>query len=64
VSTFCQIGAAAVLIVARAFPALGIRPDPALWIAAAATAWSGVHYVFRGVRMARNARRASGLTAR
>lgn len=64
VSTFCQVGAALALIVARAFPSLDIRTGAALWIAAAATAWSGAHYVLRGARMARNARRAaSGLTA-
>ncbi|HEX5230525.1 MAG TPA: CDP-alcohol phosphatidyltransferase family protein [Bryobacteraceae bacterium] len=47
ISTFCQIGAALVVMGARAGVAV---PDaPALYLMVLATVWSGTHYVWRAV---------------
>lgn len=48
-STFCQIGAAVMVLTAGAFPTLGMPTDPFLWIAALATAWSGADYFARAI---------------
>lgn len=48
-STLCQLAAAVVVLVALAFPEWRLRPGLLLWIAAAATAWSGVDYVWRAI---------------
>ena len=48
-STFCQIGAAVMVLTAGAFPAFPLPMDPFLWIAALATAWSGADYIARAI---------------
>jgi cardiolipin synthase len=50
-STFCQIGAAVAVLTAGAFPAWGVHTGPFLWVAAAATVWSGANYLWRGVQV-------------
>jgi cardiolipin synthase len=50
ISTVCQILAAVVALVSGAFPEWRLRPTLLLWIAAAATAWSGLDYLWRGFR--------------
>ncbi len=55
ISTFCQILAAVVVLVAGAFPEWRVRPMLVLWIAAAATVWSGVDYLWQGIRRMRKA---------
>ncbi len=57
ISTFFQMLAAVAVVVAGAFPALGIKITPFVWAAAAATAWSGLGYLWRGVEMAARAHR-------
>jgi cardiolipin synthase len=54
ISTAVQVTAAAALIVHLAFPGAGLDPVAGvlLWVAAAATAWSGVDYVIRGAQIA------------
>ncbi|MGE5645266.1 MAG: CDP-alcohol phosphatidyltransferase family protein [Acidobacteriota bacterium] len=52
-STFCQIAAALAVLTAGAFPGWKISADPFLWIAAAATIWSGAGYVWRAVSLVR-----------
>jgi len=48
-STFLQIVLALATLVQNAFP--GVAPPGALiWAVAAATAWSGIHYLWRGGR--------------
>ena len=48
-STFLQIALALMILVGNAFP--GVEPPGALmWAVAALTAWSGIHYLWRGVR--------------
>ncbi len=54
-STAVQAVAAVWVIVARAFPSAGLSSDPMLWAAAAATAWSGLTYLWRAIRMAQSA---------
>ncbi len=49
ISTFCQILAAVVALLSGAFPDWRLRPTLLLWIAAAATAWSGLDYLWQGV---------------
>jgi cardiolipin synthase len=48
-STFVQSVVAALLIFSRAFPEAAAPAAPLVWAAAAATAWSGLHYLWRGV---------------
>jgi cardiolipin synthase len=62
ISTGFQMLAAVVVIVGKAFPAWGIRPEPLLYLAAAATVASGAGYLWRGCKMAGAALRR-GLTA-
>jgi len=50
-STFCQISAALAASTAAAFPSWKIPLMPFVWVAAAATAWSGAGYLWRGVNM-------------
>ncbi|HVX67452.1 MAG TPA: CDP-alcohol phosphatidyltransferase family protein [Bryobacteraceae bacterium] len=52
-STFCQILAGLAALVAAAFPSWTIPVAPFLWVAAAATIWSGAGYVWQGAKMAR-----------
>jgi cardiolipin synthase len=52
-STLCQLTAAVVVLVAGAFPDWRLRPGLLLWMAAAATAWSGIEYMWRGVAVLR-----------
>jgi formate-dependent nitrite reductase membrane component NrfD len=40
-------------LTAAAFPAWNIPVTPFVWVAAAATAWSGAGYLWRGVTMMR-----------
>ncbi len=54
-STAVQAVAAVWVIVARAFPSAGLSSDPMLWAVAAATAWSGLTYLWRAVGMAQRA---------
>ncbi len=54
-STTVQALAAVWLIVARAFPPLGLPSDPMLWAVAAATSWSGITYLWRAAGMAHGA---------
>ena len=56
-STFLQMLAAGAVMVAGAWPVLGIRISVFLWAAAAATVWSGLAYLWRGVTMAWAARK-------
>lgn len=51
-STAVQALVGVLLIVDRAFPAAGFPPDPLLAAVAAATLWSGIHYLWRAVRWA------------
>ena len=51
ISTVLQIGAAVIFLTACAFPssvAVSMSP-PAQWAVVLATAWSGVHYVWRAI---------------
>ncbi len=50
-STIVQAGAGVWLIVDRAFPHRGLGWPGAIWVVAVATAWSGVHYLWRAVRI-------------
>ncbi len=52
-STACQVLAAVAAISAGAFPGAGLPLAPFFWLAAAATVWSGLGYVRRGVVLAR-----------
>jgi cardiolipin synthase len=54
-STTMQAVAAVWVIVAQAFPALGLHSGPMLWAAAAATSWSGIAYLWRAAGMAQAA---------
>jgi cardiolipin synthase len=53
ISTFCQIAAALAVLAHGASLSMTFSPEPLLWVAAAATAWSGAGYVWRGVIIAR-----------
>lgn len=55
VSTFIQIVAAVIWMARDAFPvpALNFLSFVSIWPCAAATIWSGLHYTWRGVQMAR-----------
>jgi cardiolipin synthase len=55
-STALQIVTALVVIVAQALPGPAWRPEPLFWVAGAATAWSGLHYLGRAVVTARGLR--------
>jgi phosphatidylglycerophosphate synthase len=59
VSTFFQIVLVLLVLLEAAFPYLLIRrlSDLSLWLAAFFTCVSGVDYIQRGIRMARNARK-------
>jgi cardiolipin synthase len=52
-STTLQIVTALAVIVAQVLPGPGWRPQPLFWVAGAATAWSGLHYLRRAVITAR-----------
>jgi len=54
-STFLQIVTAVVFMGRDAFPALTLDniSRGLIWLATAATVWSGIHYGWRGLRMAR-----------
>jgi cardiolipin synthase (CMP-forming) len=54
-STFLQIVTAGFLMGRNAFPTLSLDNicRGLIWLAAAATVWSGIHYGWRGVRMIR-----------
>jgi cardiolipin synthase len=54
-STGVQAVAAVWVIVARAFPSAGLPSYAMLWPAAAATAWSGLTYLWQAVGMAQSA---------
>lgn len=51
-STAVQILVAVLVIVGRAFPAVELPPAPLVLAVAAATAWSGVNYLWRAFRLA------------
>jgi cardiolipin synthase len=55
ISTFLQIVTAVVIMGRDAFPTLTLDniSRALIWLAAAATVWSGIHYGWRGVRMVR-----------
>jgi cardiolipin synthase len=53
ISTFLQIGAALVVMGARA--GIPAPVDLALWLMVGGTAWSGVHYVWHGIQLLRTA---------
>ncbi len=53
-STFCQIAAALAAITAAAFPSWKIPAGPFLYLAAAATLWSGAGYLWRAATMLRH----------
>ena len=57
ISTFVQIGAALVVMGAR--DGIPVPEQLALWLVVAATAWSGVHYAWRGIQMLNAARRTA-----
>ncbi len=48
-STFCQIATVAAILTAGAFPAWRVPVGPFIFLAAAATAWSGLGYVWRAI---------------
>jgi cardiolipin synthase len=50
ISTLCQIAAVVAVLSDGAFPSLRAPLDPFFWTAAAATAWSGATYAWRGLR--------------
>jgi cardiolipin synthase len=50
ISTLCQIAAVVAVLSDGAFPGLRAPLDPFFWTAAAATAWSGAAYAWRGLR--------------
>ncbi len=54
-STFVQIVTVVTWLVRDAFPRpwLNASAEIALWLCTAATVWSGLHYTWRAVRMAR-----------
>ena len=54
-STFLQIATAVVWMTQNLldFPPLGVLASQMLWLCAAATVWSGVHYAWRGIRLTR-----------
>jgi len=54
-STFVQIVTAVAVMVDRAAPApwLGQAATALIWLAAAVTTWSGLHYAWRGIRVVR-----------
>src|SRR5882724_9951288 len=57
ISTFLQIAAALVVMGAR--DGIPAPVDLALWLMAAGTVWSGVHYIWQGVRTLRTAQGVS-----
>ncbi len=57
ISTFFQMLTAVATMVAGAWPVLGIRLAIFIWAAAAATLWSGLGYIWLGVRMLQAAHR-------
>jgi cardiolipin synthase len=58
-STACQILAAVATLVKGAFPGARFPLAPFFWLAAAATLWSGVGYVWRGIHLARQRARVA-----
>jgi cardiolipin synthase len=54
-STTVQAAAAVWVIVAHAFPSMGLSSDPMLWAVAATTGWSGLTYIWRAIGMAQSA---------
>lgn len=52
-STALQIVTGLVVIVAHAVPGWAWRPEPLFWLVGAATAWSGLDYLGRAVRIGR-----------
>jgi phosphatidylglycerophosphate synthase len=49
ISTFIQIVTG--LVAVGTCAAAVTLPAPLIWLTAAATGWSGIHYVFRGARL-------------
>jgi cardiolipin synthase len=56
-STGVQVLVALLVIVGRTFPAVELPPGPLLGAVAAATAWSGINYLWRAFRLAQLASR-------
>lgn len=52
-SSAVQTLAGVVAVAGRAYPNLGLRPEPFLIAAGVATAWSGLHYLWRAVLIVR-----------
>ena len=60
-STFVQIVTVTCWLIRNAFPAdwLNVASNVLLWLCVAATAWSGAHYTWRGIGLARASRTPS-----
>jgi cardiolipin synthase len=52
-STFLQILCVVTVLAANAAPGLAAAVEPALWLSAAGTLWSGIHYARTGAALAR-----------
>ncbi len=62
-STFVQIVTVTCWLIRNAFPAdwLDAASRILLWLCVVTTAWSGVHYTWRGIQLARGGRGSSGV---
>jgi cardiolipin synthase (CMP-forming) len=58
-STAVQTLVGVLVVLGRAFPALRLPPGPLLAATAATTAWSGLHYLWRALRMLQRPCRAN-----
>ena len=58
-STAVQTLVGVLVVLGHAFPTLRLPPGPLLAAAAAATAWSGLHYLWRALRMLQRPRRTN-----
>jgi cardiolipin synthase len=54
ISSAAQTLAGVLAIADRAFPTVGLRPEPFFIAAAAVTAWSGLHYLWRATLLFRS----------
>lgn len=58
-STFLQIALALALLIDNAFPGFAGASDGLVWAVAALTAFSGIHYLWRGIRELNSSSRAA-----